>query len=127
VAKKVFVTFEICLLTFSVDIGSGIYTPGILTVMQEFHVSHVTATLGLTLFVAGHGLGPLLWSAMSEVPYIGRNPVYILILAVFVALQVPIALAGNLGTLLAFRFLTGCFGSPARATVWNLVIRVTAS
>lgn len=114
--KKLFVTFEICLLTFSVYIGSAIFTPGIPTVMQDFGVSQVAATLGLTLFVGGYGLGPLLWSPMSEIPQIGRNPVYIATLIVFVALQVPTALAGNFGTLLAFRFLTGLFGSPALAT-----------
>ncbi|GKZ27878.1 hypothetical protein AbraIFM66951_005476 [Aspergillus brasiliensis] len=114
--KKVVVTFEICLLTFSVYIGSAIYSAGIESVMAEFHISQVAATLGLTLFVAGYGLGPLLWSPMSEVPQIGRNSVYIATLIVFVALQVPVALAGNLGTLLAFRFLTGFFGSPALAT-----------
>lgn len=111
------VTFEICLLTFSVYIGSAIYSAGIESVMSEFQISQVAATLGLTLFVAGYGLGPLLWSPMSEVPQIGRNSVYIATLIVFVALQVPAALAGNLGTLLAFRFLTGFFGSPALATV----------
>ena len=115
--KKVVVTFEICLLTFSVYIGSAIYSAGIESVMSEFQISQVAATLGLTLFVAGYGLGPLLWSPMSEVPQIGRNSVYIATLIVFVALQVPAALAGNLGTLLAFRFLTGFFGSPALATV----------
>jgi DHA1 family multidrug resistance protein-like MFS transporter len=91
-------------------------------VTKEFGISRVAATLGLTLFVAGYGLGPLIWAPMSEIPQIGRNPVYILTLAVFVALQVPVALAGNLGTLLAFRFLTGFFGSPALATVWDLRI-----
>lgn len=118
--KKIFVTFEICLLTFSVYIGSAIFTPGIPTVMEEFQIAQVPATLGLTIFVAGYGLGPLLWSPMSEVPQIGRNPVYIATLIVFVALQVPTALAKNLGTLLAFRFLTGFFGSPALATVRTL-------
>ncbi|KAH8434334.1 MFS transporter [Aspergillus melleus] len=115
-SKKVFVTFQICLLTFSVYIGSAIYTPGIPTLMEEFQIAQVPATIGLTIFVAGYGLGPLLWSPMSEVPQIGRNPVYIATLIVFVALQVPTALAKNLGTLLAFRFLTGFFGSPALAT-----------
>lgn len=50
--------------------------------MKSFGVSQVAATLGLTLFVAGYGVGPMLWSPMSEVPQIGRNPVYILTLAV---------------------------------------------
>lgn len=108
-------------------IGSAIYTPGIPTLTEEFGISVVVATLGLTLFVAGYGLGPLLWSPMSEIPQIGRNPVYIATLVVFVALQVPTALAGNLGTLLAFRFLTGLFGSPALATVWRSAMYIFRS
>lgn len=45
-------TFELCLLTFSVYIGSAIYTAGILDVVRVFNVSQVAATLGLCLFVA---------------------------------------------------------------------------
>lgn len=58
----------------------------------------------------------MLWSPMSEIPVVGRNPVYIGTLVVFVALQAPTALASNFGMLLAFRFLTGFFGSPILAT-----------
>ncbi|KAF2002849.1 benomyl/methotrexate resistance protein [Amniculicola lignicola CBS 123094] len=114
--KKLFVNFEICFLTFSVYIGSAIYAAGILDVMETFHVSQVAATLGLTLYVAGYGLGPMVWAPMSEIPYIGRNPVYIATLFVFVMFQIPTAMASNFGMLLAFRFLTGLFGSPALAT-----------
>ncbi|KAH7018044.1 MFS transporter [Microdochium trichocladiopsis] len=114
--KKVFVTFEITFLTFAVYIGSAIYTAGLLDVVASFNVSTVAATLGLTLFVAGYGLGPMIWAPLSEIPQIGRNPVYIITLIIFVAFQVPTALAHNFGMLLAFRFLTGFFGSPALAT-----------
>lgn len=114
--KKFFVTFEICFLTFSIYIGSAIFTAGITDVVRVFGVSEVAATLGLTLFVAGYGLGPLLWAPMSEIPPIGRNPVYIGTLVVFVLFQIPTALASNFGMLLAFRFLTGLFGSPVLAT-----------
>jgi DHA1 family multidrug resistance protein-like MFS transporter len=79
-AKRYFVTFEIVFLTFSVYIGSAIYTPGLMGVMQQFGVAQVPATLGLTLYVAGYGLGPLLWSPMSEIPQIGRLWVYIITL-----------------------------------------------
>ncbi|KAK8193251.1 putative caffeine resistance protein 5 [Phyllosticta capitalensis] len=114
--KKFFVTFEICLLTFSIYIGSAIFSAGVQDVMQKFGVSEVAAVLGLCLFVAGYGIGPMLWAPMSEMPFIGRGPIYILTLFVFVCLQVPTALATNLGMLLAFRFLTGFFGSPVLAT-----------
>lgn len=56
---KVFVTFQICFLTIGVYIGSAIYSAGLLDVMEVFGVSQVAALLGLTLFVAGYGLGPV--------------------------------------------------------------------
>lgn len=59
--KKFFVTFEICLLTFSVYIGSAIYSAGEVGVEERFHVSQVAATLGLSTFVGGYGLGPMIW------------------------------------------------------------------
>lgn len=114
--KKSFVTFEICLLTFSIYIGSAIYAPGIGDVSEKFGISPVAGTLGLTLFVIGYGIGPMFLSPLSELPQLGRTTVYILSLLVFVALQVPTALAKNLGALLPLRFLAGFMGSPALAT-----------
>nr|POE47527.1 caffeine resistance protein 5 [Quercus suber] len=114
--KKCFVTGQLCLLTTSVYIGSAIYSAGEMSVESTFGVAQVPATLGLCLFVAGYGLGPMIWSPMSEIPFIGRNPIYVGTLVIFVALQVPTALASNFGMLLAFRFLTGFFGSPVLAT-----------
>lgn len=53
---------------------------------------------------------------MSEIPYIGRNPVYVGTLFAFVLLQLPVIYASNSSMLFAFRFLTGLVGSPALAT-----------
>ena len=52
----------------------------------------------------------------SEIPQVGRLPVYMFTLVIFVLFLIPTALASNFGMLLAFRFLTGFFGSPALAT-----------
>lgn len=52
--KKFFVTFQLCLLTTSVYIGSAIYTAGLVgpgSVVEQFKVSPVVALLGLSLFV----------------------------------------------------------------------------
>jgi MFS transporter, DHA1 family, multidrug resistance protein len=51
--------FQMCFLTFSVYFGSAVYTAGELGVTQQFHVSSVAATLGLTLFLLGSGTGRL--------------------------------------------------------------------
>lgn len=53
---------------------------------------------------------------LQELPLLGRNPVYIYGLAIFVLFNAPIVLAKSFGTILAFRFLTGFVGSPALAT-----------
>jgi DHA1 family multidrug resistance protein-like MFS transporter len=50
----------IWLLTFAIYVGSAIYTPGIPGVAKQFGVSNVAATLGLTLFVLGYGIGSLI-------------------------------------------------------------------
>ncbi|THY42291.1 putative caffeine resistance protein 5 [Aureobasidium pullulans] len=100
--KKFFVTFLICLLTTSIYIGASIYSAGEQQITMVFGVSTVVPTIGLTLFVAGYGLGPMIWSPMSEIPQIGRNPIYMN--------------AVNIGMLFALRFLTGFFGSPVLAT-----------
>ncbi|THZ98424.1 putative caffeine resistance protein 5 [Aureobasidium pullulans] len=85
--KKFFVTFLICLLTTSIYIGSSIYSAGEQQITMVFGVSTVVATIGLTLFVAGYGLGPMIWSPMSEIPQIGKNPIYMSTLFAFVFLN----------------------------------------
>ncbi|KAH8759780.1 MFS transporter [Diaporthe sp. PMI_573] len=115
-AKKLFVTFEVCLLTFAVYIAAAIYSSAVADIARAFGVSHFISISGLTLFVVGYGFGPMLWSPLSEVPAVGRTSIYILTLVAFVALQVPTALATNISVLLGLRFLAGFMGSPSLAT-----------
>ncbi|KAF8311343.1 MFS general substrate transporter [Clavulina sp. PMI_390] len=114
--KRCFVLAQIVLLTFSVYIGSAIYTAATSLVMAEFHVSEVVATLGLSLFIEGYAIGPMILSPLQELPSIGRNPPYIITLTLFALLQIPAALSNNITSLLVFRFLIGFLGSPALAT-----------
>ncbi|KAJ7286871.1 major facilitator superfamily domain-containing protein [Mycena rebaudengoi] len=115
-AKRAFVAFNISFLTFSIYIGSAIYTSSIPGLMSEFNVSLTTATLGLTLYVLAYGIGPMFLSPLQELPAFGRNPVYMATLFLFVIFQIPIVTATNMNTVLAMRFMTGFFGSPALAT-----------
>ncbi|KIK66813.1 hypothetical protein GYMLUDRAFT_913154 [Collybiopsis luxurians FD-317 M1] len=115
-AKRAFVAFSIGLMTFSMYIGSAIYTPSIPGIMAEFRISLPYATLGLSLFVLGYGVGPMFLSPLQELPHLGRNTVYMTSLFLWLILQIPIIFATNVQTILAFRFLSGFFGSPAIAT-----------
>ncbi|KAK4053479.1 hypothetical protein OIV83_001646 [Microbotryomycetes sp. JL201] len=114
--KRLFVSFLIAYLTFSVYIGSAIYTSSIPGVMAHFGVSQTVATLGLSLFVFAYGLGPMFLAPMQEMATVGRNPPYMLGLLLFVIFQIPIILAPNITVLLVFRALSGFVGSPALAT-----------
>ncbi|GAA5851013.1 hypothetical protein JCM9279_005258 [Rhodotorula babjevae] len=114
--KRLFVASLISLLTFSVYVGSAIYTSSIPGIMDEFGIGQVGATAGLSCFVFGYGIAPMVLSPMQEIPKWGRLPVYIIGLALFVIFQVPEVLAKNVATILVFRFLSGVVGSPALAT-----------
>ena len=115
-AKKVYVSFVISMYTFAVYIGSSIYAPGEQGVMDEFDVGHIAAALGLSLYVLAYGIGPMIWSPLSEIPAIGRNPPYVATFAIFVILTIPSALTKSFAGLLVSRFLLGFFGSPCLAT-----------
>ena len=114
--KKAFVTLQICLYTMAVYMGSSIYTASTPDIIEIFGVSHTVASLGLALYVLGYGIGPLVFSPLSEIPVVGRNPPYIVTLFIYVLLLIPSSLVENVPGLLVLRFLQGFFGSPCLAT-----------
>lgn len=114
--KRALATVIICLYTFVVYTSSAIYVSSTQGVMDEFHVSQLSATLGLSLYVLGYGVGPLIFSPLGEMPTIGRNPVYIVTMALFVIVSLPTAFAPDFASLIVLRFLQGFFGSPCLAS-----------
>jgi DHA1 family multidrug resistance protein-like MFS transporter len=113
---KIIMTCIIAFYTFAVYVGSSIYTSSQPAVEEIFGVSHVEGSLGLALYVLGYGLGCLLFSPLSEVPAIGRNPPYAISGFLFVILCIPTALVNNFAGLMVLRFLLGFMASPCLAT-----------
>lgn len=58
----------------------------------------------------------MILAPMSEIPQFGRAPVYMITLLIFALVQIPTALAKNLGAFLPLRFIAGFIGSPPLAT-----------
>ncbi|KAF4998357.1 hypothetical protein FGRMN_3237 [Fusarium graminum] len=114
--RRLGVALIICLYTFVVYTSSAIYTSSTEGIMRQFGVSQLKATLGLSLYVLGYGIGPLIFSPLSEIPRIGRNPVYIVTMFLFVIISIPTALVDNYPGLMVLRFLQGFFGSPCLAS-----------
>ncbi|KAF2446534.1 benomyl/methotrexate resistance protein [Karstenula rhodostoma CBS 690.94] len=114
--KKLVVLTQILIYTMAVYMGSAIYSPSIPGVMEQFGVNLQLASMGLSMYVLAYGIGPLLFSPLSEIPVIGRNPPYIISYAIFVVLLVPSSLVNSFPGLIVLRFLQGFFGSPCLAT-----------
>ncbi|KAF1958540.1 benomyl/methotrexate resistance protein [Byssothecium circinans] len=114
--QKVLVTAILCTWTFAVYVGSSIYTSSQEQVVEIFGLSHVEGALGLALYVLGYGLGSLVFSPLSEIPAIGRNPPYFISGFLFVILCIPTALVNNYPGLMILRFLLGFMCSPCLAT-----------
>jgi DHA1 family multidrug resistance protein-like MFS transporter len=113
--KKGFIVSILCFYTSTVYCAGPIYSAAEPGIVQHFGVSPVAASLGLSLYVLAYGIGDLLFSPLTEIPIIGRNPIYFLTFIVFWVLSFPTAVVNNFGGLLALRFWLGFFGSPALA------------
>ncbi|RJE26818.1 resistance protein [Aspergillus sclerotialis] len=111
VLTKSFATFGVMLLNFSFYAASAIYTPSIPWVKETFGATDAEGTLGLSLFVIAYGIGPLVLSPLSNLPSIGRTPVYFFGCLTFCLFNIGTALAKNLHTILILRFFGGLVGS----------------
>ncbi|CAO2657257.1 Nn.00g033830.m01.CDS01 [Neocucurbitaria sp. VM-36] len=115
-SHKVLMTVVICVYTFAVYVGSSIYSSSQEAVIEVFGVSHIESSLGMALYVLGYGIGCLLFSPLSEIPAVGRNPPYAISGFLFVILCIPTALVDNFAGLMILRFLLGFMASPCLAT-----------
>lgn len=107
------------LSTFAVTFASSVYASGIEGVMQRFDVSREVATLGLSLFVLGFALGPLIWAPLSEV--YGRKSILVISYTAYTALSVAAACAPNITALLVLRFFASAFGSSSMTNAGGVI------
>lgn len=107
--KKWFITFTVAIATLAVTLVSSAYTGGIKQIIIEFDASQEVATLGVSLFVLGFAVGPLLWAPLSEL--FGRQVLFVTTYACLTAFNAGCAGANNIWTLLILRFFAGAFGS----------------
>ncbi|KAL2028146.1 hypothetical protein VTO58DRAFT_110834 [Aureobasidium pullulans] len=108
-ARKWVIIIILSASSLCVTCASAMYTSTYAQLEKEFHCSRIVATLGLSLFVIGLGLGPMVMSPLSE--FYGRRPIYIASYAFFLIWLIPCAVAPNIATMLVARFLDGLSGS----------------
>jgi hypothetical protein len=84
-------------LTFIIQLASSMLAPG------------VPASFVVSVYVLGFAVGPLVLAPGSEL--VGRKVIYDICNVGFTVFSAACAVSGNLGMLIVFRFLQGCFGS----------------
>lgn len=107
--RKATATFATAVATFVVSLTSSAYSGSLDKVIEEFHIGREVGTLGLSLFVFGFAVGPLVWAPLSET--IGRQIPFFLSFLILAAFSAGCAGAQNIQTLLILRFFGGAFGS----------------
>lgn len=106
---KWFITMTMAACTLAVTLGSSMYSGGIAQIVIAFGISEEVAILGISLFVLGFAIGPLVWAPMSEL--FGRQLTFILTYALLTAFNAACTGAQNSYTLIILRFFAGSFGS----------------
>ncbi|KAK2029113.1 MFS general substrate transporter [Colletotrichum zoysiae] len=96
--------------SFVAPLATTLFAPGVPQLMREFHSdSEELTTFVVSIYNLGMAFGPLLIAPLSEV--YGRVKIYHVCNVGFVAFVIGCALAPNLQSLIALRFLSGVFGA----------------
>ncbi|KAL3443846.1 major facilitator superfamily domain-containing protein [Aspergillus insuetus] len=123
--RKWVITSILSMGSLCVTCTSSMYTVTYDQLTEEFGCSRLIATLGLSFFIWGLGLGPLVLAPLSE--FYGRRNIYIISFSFFLIWLIPCAVAQNIETMIVCRFINGLAGSAflsvAGGTVGDLFDR----
>ncbi|MCJ1479070.1 hypothetical protein MMC13_007754 [Lambiella insularis] len=129
--KKVITTALYGFTTMGSTFASSVYSPTVDVISKDYAVGTEVSLLGLSLLLAGFGLGPICWAPLSEV--YGRK--YAVLLPYFLAaiFSFGTGASKDIQTILITRFFTGFFGSApvtntggVLADIWPATERATA-
>jgi len=107
--KKWTLTILVAIATLAVSFASSAYIGGVRQIIGDFAASQEVAILGVSLFVLGFAIGPLLWAPLSEL--FGRQVLFFGTYGALTAFNAGAAGSQNVQTLLILRFFAGAFGS----------------
>ncbi|OBR14276.1 Major facilitator superfamily transporter [Colletotrichum higginsianum IMI 349063] len=117
--KKWTYTIEQAIATLAVAFVSTAYSGGIAEVIRDFGVSTEIGILGVSLFVVGFAVGPLMWAPLSEL--YGRQYLFIVTYIALTAFNAGAAGAQNIETLIILRFFAGTFGASPMTNAGGVI------
>jgi multidrug resistance protein len=117
--KKWGIALVVSVATLAVALISSAYTGGSQQILVEFHSNPTVVTLGVSLFVLGFAIGPLIWAPMSEL--YGRQVLFFGTYAALTAFNAGAAGSKNMATLIVLRFFAGAFGSSPLTNAGGII------
>ncbi|GLA65973.1 hypothetical protein AtubIFM54640_008173 [Aspergillus tubingensis] len=124
-AKKWSFTMVMALATLAVALVSSGYTGGVLEIEEQFGIGTEVATLGVSLFVLGFAVGPLLWAPLSEM--FGRQIIFFFTYMALTAFSAGSAGSQNTWTMIILRFFAGSFGSSPMTNAGGVIADMFAA
>jgi MFS family permease len=119
-AYRWMVTFVIAVSALCVAFASSSYSAAIQDLHREFpNMGQEEGIAGLSLYVLGFGIGPLIWAPVSEL--YGRNVAFFASYPLFCMFNMGGALSRNVPSILVFRLLAGTFGAAPLVTAGGQV------
>ncbi|MCJ1360589.1 MAG: MFS siderochrome iron transporter 1 [Icmadophila ericetorum] len=123
--KKWSITLLVAFATLAVAFVSSAYTGGIEQIIEQFGASDEIVTLGVSLFVLGFAIGPLLWAPLSEL--YGRQILFFITYGMLTAFNAGAADSQNIQTLIVLRFFAGAFGSSPLTNAGGVIADMFAA
>ena len=117
--SKWLITILVGVATMAVALVSSAYSGGINEVILDFRISEEVAILGISLFVVGFAVGPLVWAPLSEL--YGRRYIMIASAVGLTAFTAGAAGARNIWSLIILRFFAGTLGSAPFAVSGGII------
>ncbi|CAK7203538.1 MFS siderochrome iron transporter 1 [Sporothrix eucalyptigena] len=117
--KKWLYTLIMAFATLGIAFVSTAYTGGLAEIVATFHVSTEVSILGISLFVLGFAIGPLIWAPSSE--FFGRQILYAITYVLLTIFNVGAAVSQNIQTLIIMRFFAGSFGSSSLTNAGGVI------
>ncbi|KAK0928214.1 hypothetical protein LTR91_009670 [Friedmanniomyces endolithicus] len=113
--KKWYILTIIFIVQVSMNFNTSLYGNAIGGISKEFDVSKQGARVGAAIFLILYAFGCELWAPWSE--EFGRWPILQLSLGLVNLWQIPVAIAPNFATIIAFRGLGGLSSAGGSVTL----------
>ncbi|KAF9548020.1 hypothetical protein EC957_007303 [Mortierella hygrophila] len=111
--KKNIVVMTIAYCAFVGPLGSTIYMPAVLQVKEDLNTDSSLVSATLSVYVLGMGIMPVFWASLCD--YLGRRPIYLISMFIFILGSIFAALAHNIWVFFFMRFIQAVGSSSVLA------------